>query len=284
MRAEAMGSYLVIGHVCQDILPDGTLVAGGTATYSALVAHRLGRSTAVLTRSAPDLTPFPHHPAIRVSRRPSCATTRFENVYSGGERRQYLRSRADAISVADLLDERNQASIVHLGPIAQEVDPALVDAFDEAFIGVTPQGWMRRWDQGGRVYPTVWQGAEKVLERADAVVLSPEDLGRRRDLLTDYAKAARLLVVTLGADGAVVHQRGRSRRYPAYQVEVRDPTGAGDAFAAGFLVRYAETGDPHESARFANSVASFMVEGIGVVSSFSRADVERRVQQGKLRS
>ena len=46
--------YLVVGHACQDIAPDGSLVAGGTAIYSALMASRLGVQTAILTSAAPD--------------------------------------------------------------------------------------------------------------------------------------------------------------------------------------------------------------------------------------
>jgi ribokinase len=42
-------------------------------------------------------------------------------------------------------------------------------------------------------------------------------------------------VVTQGAEGVVVHDRDGSAAYPAQQADVVDTTGAGDAFAAGFL-------------------------------------------------
>ena len=42
-------------------------------------------------------------------------------------------------------------------------------------------------------------------------------------------------VVTRGAEGVVVHDRDGSAAYPAQQADVVDTTGAGDAFAAGFL-------------------------------------------------
>ena len=45
----------------------------------------------------------------------------------------------------------------------------------------------------------------------------------------------RLFVVTLGSEGAEARQGGVTIRVPAPAVEVRDGTGAGDAFAAGFL-------------------------------------------------
>lgn len=42
-------------------------------------------------------------------------------------------------------------------------------------------------------------------------------------------------VVTRGAEGVTVHDRDGSADYPAQQADVVDTTGAGDAFAAGFL-------------------------------------------------
>src|SRR5688500_8647879 len=42
--------YLVIGHVTADLQPNGEVILGGTALYSALAAARLGARVAVLTR------------------------------------------------------------------------------------------------------------------------------------------------------------------------------------------------------------------------------------------
>ena len=51
-RASRTPQYLVIGHICADLLPDGSVVLGGTALYSALTAARLGWRVGVLTRGA----------------------------------------------------------------------------------------------------------------------------------------------------------------------------------------------------------------------------------------
>jgi sugar/nucleoside kinase (ribokinase family) len=51
--------------------------------------------------------------------------------------------------------------------------------------------------------------------------------------------AVRAVVVTRGADGVVIHRRDSSLAYPAHQVPAMDTTGAGDAFAAGFLYQIA---------------------------------------------
>jgi hypothetical protein len=275
--------YLVIGHACQDIVSGGALAAGGTAIYSALTAGRLGMQTAILTSAASDYRFFPDSPSFVIKCRPSEASTTFENVYTAAGRRQYLRTHAAPIELEDLPPHWRHARIVHLGPVAQEVDPDFLTVFDGALVGVTPQGWMRQWDASGLVSPCAWPDAERILMRADVAVLSPEDVGWDDALIRRYARWAQLLVVTLGGQGARVYYRGEARHFPAFAVEAVDPTGAGDVFATAFLVRYAESRDPFDAAHFANCAASFVVEGLGASGLPTRAQVEARLRQGRVR-
>ena len=53
---------------------------------------------------------------------------------------------------------------------------------------------------------------------------------------------AELVVVTLGADGAIAGTRRARARVPAQPVDVQDTIGAGDAFGAGLLVALEERG------------------------------------------
>jgi hypothetical protein len=275
--------YLVIGHVTKDVQPDESFRIGGTATYSALAAAQLGLSVGVLTSIDGAIEPFERNPSIIVGEHPAKNTTVFENIYSGRHRKQYIRAMAEVLTVADLLPGWNRAPIVHLGPVCQEVADDLVDAFPGSLLGVTPQGFLRRWDQDGLVSPVEWAHADHVLEVADVVVLSLQDVGGDRERLERYVRRAKLLVLTLGEDGAIVHRGGASTRVPAYEVVEADPTGAGDVFAAGFLIRYHETADPLEAARFANCAASFCVEGIGASNLPTREQVEWRMRHGRLR-
>jgi sugar/nucleoside kinase (ribokinase family) len=65
-------------------------------------------------------------------------------------------------------------------------------------------------------------------------------------LAEDFAVVA----LTLGTDGVLVAQRGRETvRVEAIQTEIVDPTGAGDAFAAGFLDAWVRTTDAGAAAR-----------------------------------
>jgi hypothetical protein len=47
--------YLVVGHITQDLLDDGTYRLGGTVSYSGLTANALGRRVGILTSCAPEL-------------------------------------------------------------------------------------------------------------------------------------------------------------------------------------------------------------------------------------
>ncbi len=69
-----------------------------------------------------------------------------------------------------------QSPIVHLGPVAQEVEPGLVRHFPTALVGITPQGWLRAWDKSGHVYASEWPEATFTLGQSGATVLSTDDV------------------------------------------------------------------------------------------------------------
>jgi len=279
-------TYLVIGHVTRDLTPDGGYAAGGTASYSALCAHRLGVRTGVLTSASSFPQALGPLPDIEVCCRYSQTTTTFENMYDAdGHRRQYVRAVADPLHPQHLPAAWRNCPIVHLGPLVQEVAPDFVDVFPgTALMGVTPQGWLRTWDEDGLVSPVPWHDAQRILERADIVVLSMEDLGFDRGELERLRSLARLLVLTDGRHGAIVFDDGVAHRVPAYDVREVDPTGAGDVFATAFFLRFHECGDPAEAARFANCVASFLVESPGTTGLPDRDMVEERLRIGALRT
>jgi len=55
-----------------------------------------------------------------------------------------------------------------------------------------------------------------------------------------------------------------------------DPTGAGDIFAAAFFIRYRESADVIEAARFANACAALSVRKAGLAGVPTRSAVEAR--------
>lgn len=263
--------YLVAGYVCRDLVPTGYNV-GGTAAYSGRVAQMLGYRTGVLTSTAvaeEGLNTLP--PAIHLCAIPAEKTTTFENVYTPQGRQQTLHAVANKITVADYPTDWSEPAILHLGPIANEVDVAFVRRFPNSVIGLTPQGWMRRWDENGRVYAQEWPRAAEILPLATAVILSVEDL-LDDHMLERYRAWAKLLVLTSGFDGCTVfHHEDGVLQIPAPQANEVEPTGAGDIFATAFLIRYHQTGGDYvEAGRFANIVASQSVTQVGLDNKIVR--------------
>jgi sugar/nucleoside kinase (ribokinase family) len=188
-----------------------------------------------------------------------------------------LLARADDLQPDDVPSEWRAAPIVHLGPLAREVDAHFAKLFPGALVGVTPQGWMRQWDETHRVRARRWIEARDILPHVDVLVLSEEDLNGDCAEMTEYVRLTRIAVMTKGSQGCVVFANGMEKHVPGFPTREVDPTGAGDVFAGAFLVRLQETRDPYQAARFANAAASFCVEGPGVTTIPTRAQVEERL-------
>ncbi len=265
--------YLVIGHVTEDITPAGN-VLGGTVAFSALTARAFGLRVGIIT-SVSEKTSLKVLQGIPLFRVPSEHTTTFENIRTEAGRTQILHGRAAPISLASMPDVWRRTSIVHLGPIAQEVDPSAPDLFSTSLLGLTPQGWMRTWDQTGRVTPSKWESAESLLPRAGAVVISREDVGGDEELIESMAHQTRILVVTEGLAGSVLYWNGDRRRFRAPEVEEVDSVGSGDIFATAFFIRLFMTRDPWEAARLATLVAAKSVTRPGLAGVPTPKEIEQ---------
>ena len=263
--------YLVIGHVAHDLTPEGPRL-GGTAAYSALTAQALGLRVGIVTASGPEtsLAPLGDIPIVSIE---SPNSTIFENIYTEHGRIQYLRAQATRIDFNHVPEAWRGASIIHLGPIANEMDPVLPDGFSPDLLGLTPQGWMRQWDSESRVSRGEWQNAGVALARADAVVISREDVNSDDELIEHMANQTRVLVVTESSAGAVSYWHGDRRRFRAPQVSEVDATGAGDVFAAAFFYRMQKTHDPWEATRFATRLASCSVTRPGLEGVATQGEV-----------
>ncbi len=270
--------FLSVGHITRDMHSDGSFSLGGTVTFAALTAYHLGLASSIVTCADQELIAvLPEMlPDISVHARPSAATTTFVNIYTEtGFRTQYLRARADALVESDIPSEWQAAPVVLLGPLAQELDADFAALFPRRpgrIVAATPQGWLRHWDNDGRVWPTPWQAAEQVLPALDVLILSHDDLlpfanDNRKDadaILARWSMQVPLLVATDGRHGATLFRQGNTQRFPAYPINEVDPTGAGDVFAASFITHLYRHGNAEDAVNFANCVASFSAEQPGI--------------------
>ncbi len=271
--------YLIIGNVTRDLLPDGGYTVGGTVTYASRAALAMGCRVAAVTSYAPALNLDSVLTGVEVLRKPAEETMTFENVYTPTGRVQFLHAVAAPLHLEDVPPRWRRPDVVHLGPLAAECDPALVEAFPGALVATTPQGWMRTWDATGRVRVSDWPAAEKVLPRVDAAVLSIHDVGGDEGMIARLVRLAPILVVTLGAKGCRVYVDGQARHVPVTPRPEVDPTGAGDIFAAVFFVHLRQTGDPWAAANLANRVAALSVGRRGWAGTPTRAEIDEILER-----
>lgn len=274
---------LLIGHVTRDLIGDGPEEGhrlGGTVSFAAVVALQLGRNPTIITRAATadDVAELPE--GVDVHLLHSAGTTTFANIYTPSGRIQYCFTPAPPILAEDVPSTLHKPNAVLLGPLVNEIGPDVAELFnhDETLVVAVPQGWMREWDETGRVHAKRWENAADILQHVDVLVLSLEDIDFDLNRLTPFFDYVSLVVVTEYRDGSTVYTRQEDGRITEVKIPPRpanelDPTGAGDTFATAFMIRLQETGDPHESARFANITASMSVEAEGVKGIPTRREV-----------
>lgn len=119
-----------------------------------------------------------------------------------------------------------------------------------------------------------------LLDLADIVVLNETELARYAGASgTDHAAQARCLlarpgqtiIVTLGAQGAIVVTADEVSSHPAPSVHVVDTTGAGDCFCGVLAAMLAQGSGPSTAVPRAIAAASIAVTRVGAAPSMPRA-------------
>jgi sugar/nucleoside kinase (ribokinase family) len=268
--------YLIIGHVTRDLLPGGASSPGGTALYAGLAAARLGLRSAVVTAAASLPAALD---ACMVACAPAGATTTLAHRYRDGLREQEIRALAPRLGLADVPLAWRAAPIVHLGPVLGECDLALLEAFPNALVGASGQGWLRGW-RGPLPAPmerAPWAPEPRLLARLGLLTLSIEDVAGDLSIAEGYAAHCPLLALTRGAAGLTLFIGGAPTELPAYPASERDANGAGDVFTAAMLAELHASGDPLAAARFGAAAAACAVEGFAFSALPSRAQVRERM-------
>jgi hypothetical protein len=270
--------FVAVGHVTIDHISGGRRL-GGAAAFAALTAARLGLRAGLVTSAAPDFPFWDSLVGVEIHWQEAARTTEFENVYGGGERRQRVLAQAAPLTEASLGSIRSRlredAAVLYC-PVVHEVQLPLAPLSPRGLAGVAPQGFFRRWNQEGLVEARDWEDALSALARADLVSMSEDDQVAPEELAEEFP--GRAFAVTKGAKGARVYSEGDVYDLPAFTAVEVDPTGAGDVFAAAFLLALRERRPVVRAARWAACVASFAVEAPGVEGIPTRSAVEARLQ------
>ena len=272
-----MPRLLALGHVSRDRRPGGD-VLGGSVTYGALAARSLGWEAAILTSAGPDFEPERELPGLPVFVRRSPATTRFVNEYDeDGTRHQVVTARAGDVDLEALPASWHDPEVLLLGPIVGELSGVRAPALEAGCVGAIAQGYVRVIDTDGLVSAREWVRPDRDLPGVHVLFLSEHDLPDAEARARDLVSLVPIVALTRGWRGVTLLTRQGAHEIPSLPRPEVDPTGAGDVFAAGFLVRYQETGDPLEAAAFAACTASCVVEGVGTSTLGDRDEVLRRM-------
>jgi len=76
----------------------------------------------------------------------------------------------------------------------------------------------------------------------------------------------KIVGLTNAEQGAYVSTTDMEMNVPAYEIEVVDTTGAGDAFTAGFIYGYLQGWDLERSTRFANAMGALATTALGTTA------------------
>ena len=252
---------------------------GGAALYAAITAHRLGLSVGLLTSHADDFPLDAIPTRIEVVTLESRETTRFEHRYEAGGRVSCVRGRALPLTMAHVPEDWRDASLVLLAPVIDEVDPLLAAEFTDGAVGAAAQGWLRAVGRDGAVVPRAWESSRPLLNQVQALFLSREDVRGQESSVVEWLQHVPIGVLTTDRDGALLFVNGDRYEVRPRRATEEDPTGAGDVFAATFLVEYQRSGDPWLAAGAAACAGSLSVEGEGWAAVPDRALLEATLKE-----
>jgi len=219
---------------------------------------------------------------------PSEETGGFSLKYdSRGDRELKVLGRADPIK--EVPEKVFSADVVLLGPILQEIDPSLVVLLSEKqfLLFCDPQGFLREI-KGGQISHIFPQPFKEVLpffdilkpNEPEAYTMTGKDAAEhpREVMETLYSYGSSVCIVTLADKGSLIYDGSEFLEIPPFKTLAKDPTGAGDTYAAGFMVEYLRSRNLYEAGLFAPSTASLWVESIGPCIDITEEKVRERME------
>lgn len=273
--------YTTVGHVTIDVMADGTRRPGGSAFYSALQASRLGLRALILTRGRPDeIVPLlePYRDELDLDIQPAAQTTTLQTSGSGATRSQRVLAWAGPIEGEPVVD----SAILHLAPVARESPQRWRGEVD--FVGLTPQGLVRRWSADGGEISLIAIDAGALEPRCDAIVISEVERASCAALLARASSAGTVAAVTAGHRPTTILLPGGGMLRVATPPteEPGEDMGAGDVFAAAFFVALRDGIPPHAAAAFAGAAAALRIATHGTGGIAERSAIESRVRSAAL--
>ncbi|WP_020135386.1 carbohydrate kinase family protein [Streptomyces sp. 351MFTsu5.1] len=281
------------------LVEDIRMTAAGTAAGTALTLAKLGASVrttgAIGTDPTGDLLIQLLRTAgidteLLVRRRDTATSASVLPIRPNGDRPSLHLLGANITYGLDDIpwDAVAEASHLHLGgPELIGADVAvrvLAHARDHGVVtsvDLLAPGYLGTFDQIEPLLPYI----DFLLPNEDQVVgFSEED-----DLVTGARKflagGVGLVAVTRGGEGALLVTAEDTETVPAFEVEVVDTTGCGDAFSAGFLRGLSLGRTPREAAVLGSAAAALVAQGLGSDhGEFDLAEADEFAMTTKIRA
>jgi sugar/nucleoside kinase (ribokinase family) len=295
-----MGKLLVVGSVAFDTVktPFGEVedVLGGSATYFSTAASFFTGVDliAVVGEDFPEKhIEFLKSRGIDISglERRSGKTFRWKGEYSYQlNEAQTLDTQLNVLETfrPKIPDHYRNPDLLFLGNIDPELQLDVLNQVQRPKLVACDT--MNFWIDGKR--EALW----KVLEKVDVLVINDgeaRELGQDSNLVKvakeTLARGPKHLIIKRGEYGVLMFNEKQTFGAPAFPLEiVKDPTGAGDTFAGGFMGHLAATGDFSEvgfrrAIVFGTVMASFNVEAFSLdrLRDLDYKEVETRFREFK---
>jgi sugar/nucleoside kinase (ribokinase family) len=253
----------VVGNLSRDLVDGGPPRAGGAPFHAARALRVLGSPALIAAKCAeadrPALLPPLVALGVPVLWREGASTAGFAFRYEGDRRVMTVESLGDPWTPAEVGD-LGDARWVHAGALARSDFPAetLAELAQDRRVSLDGQGLVRP----ARIGPLELDADydPEVLRHVSVLKLAEEEarvLVGEPDEEALRSLAVPEVVVTLGSRGSLVLAEGRLERVTARPVEGQiDPTGAGDGFAAAYLVSRGAGHAPAAAARRATALVA----------------------------
>ncbi|MEW2560957.1 carbohydrate kinase family protein [Streptomyces sp. BK205] len=281
------------------LVEDIRMTAAGTAAGTALTLAKLGASVrttgAIGTDPTGDLLIQLLRTAgidteLLVRRRDTATSASVLPIRPNGDRPSLHLLGANITYGLDDIpwDAVAEASHLHLGgPELIGADVAvrvLAHAKDHGVVtsvDLLAPGYLGTFDQIEPLLPYI----DFLLPNDDQVVGFSEE----EDLVTGARKflagGVGLVAVTRGGEGALLVTAEDTETIPAFEVEVVDTTGCGDAFSAGFLRGVSLGRTPREAAVLGSAAAALVAQGLGSDhGEFDLAEADEFAMTSKIRA
>ncbi|MCD6140709.1 MAG: carbohydrate kinase family protein [Thermococcus sp.] len=244
---------VVLGHVAIDhvIFPDKReiILHGGAATAVATSAALSGAKVGLVTKIGKD---FPKEWLNRLS---EILDIKGVHILEGNTIHIYMIYHEDGsvdapvdmgvaqkMGETEIPEEYLNAKIFHISPIPPEEQLKVINRLKGKRISLDfNPTYMEDYKTKKDLMKEIISRTEIIFpnEREARTITGEKDLKKAAKIL--YEWGANLTIITLGEKGALLYNGEKFMEFEALPInEIVDPTGAGDAFAGGFLAHYAK--------------------------------------------